>query len=221
MLALFALRRPRNLAAVLIPYAALGLFAAPLGDPAALLLALSPSPLIGPWLARIAGTREETVGALMIGTVVISLLALLATVPAVATQVNTALLLFGVGAAIAGAVPTMRDALLPVLDGARYVAAAIALGAAAVASLPLMDLRAVAIAAGALAIGTSSAAIGTKLFGGDPRAAAIGGGARDPSVAAGLALAAGLAGGPAVPLAYAALLALALGLGKLLVRRQS
>ena len=44
---------------------------------------------------------------------------------------------------------------------------------------------------------------------------------RDPAVAAGLAITSGLAGGAAVPLAYAALLALSLGVGKLLVSRQT
>jgi hypothetical protein len=65
------------------------------------------------------------------------------------------------------------------------------------------------------------AAIGAMLFGGDWLAAAMGAGLRDPAVAAGLAITSGLAGAAAVPLAYAALLALGLGVGKVLVARKS
>jgi hypothetical protein len=70
-------------------------------------------------------------------------------------------------------------------------------------------------------VGTVTAAIGAMLFGGDWLAAAIGTGMRDPAVAAGFAIGSGLAGGAAVPLAYAALVALSLGVGKLLVARQA
>ena len=114
-----------------------------------------------------------------------------------------------------------RDAVLPIVDGARYVALAIILGAAGVAALSFVDPRAVGVAALVLLVGTLSAAIGALLFRGDGIAAAIGAGMRDPAVAAALAISAGLAGAAAVPVAYAALVALSLGVGKLVVARQA
>ena len=191
------------------------------GDPVVAILALAPSPLIGPALARIVGAREETVGALLTGTIVLSFPLLLAAIPGLAANVNISLFAFVIGAALASAVPMFRDTVLPIVDGARYVALAIILGGAAVAALSLIDARAVGIAALVLLVGTVSAAVGAILFGGDGLAAAIGAGTRDPAVAAGLAITSGLAGGAAVPLAYAALLALSLGVGKLLVSRQT
>jgi hypothetical protein len=176
---------------------------------------------VGPALARFLSARVETVGALLTGTIVLSFPLLLAAVPGLGPHVNLALFAFVIGAALAGAVPIMRDAILPIFDGARYVALAIILGAAAAAAVSLIDLRAVGVAALVLVVGTVSAAVGAILFRGDGLAAAVGAGTRDPAVAAGLAIASGLAGAGAVPLAYAALLALSLGVGKLLVARQA
>jgi len=189
-------------------------------DPAVALLALSPAPLIGPRVARALGPREETVGALTISTIVLSLPVLMATVTGLATTVNLALFAFVFGAAIAGTIPTLRDAMLPVFDGARYLAVAILIVAAAIAGASLLDVRAFALAGAVLVIGALSAVVGAAAFRGDPLAAAIGGGSRDPAVAAALAIGSGLAGAGSVPLAYAALLGLAAALGKLVVRRQ-
>jgi hypothetical protein len=156
----------------------------------------------------------------MIGTIVLSLPILMAAVAGVATTVNMALFAFVFGAAIAGAIPTVRDAILPVTDGARYVAVAVLLAAAAILGASLLDLRAFVLGGAVLVIGALSAAIGAVAFRGDPLAAAIGGGSRDPAVAAALVIGSGFAGAGSVPLAYAALLALATALGKLVVRRQ-
>lgn len=221
LLALLALRRPRNLAPIVFGYAGLGLVAVVVGDPVVAILALSPSPLIGPALARFANARAETVGALLTGTVVLSFPLLIAAIPGLAPNVNVSLFAFVLGTALAGSVPTLRDALLPIVDGARYVALAIILGGAALAALALVDGRAVGVAALVLLVGWVSSAIAAMLFGGNGIAAAIGAGTRDPAVAAGLAIAVGLAGAAAVPLAYAALLALSLGVGKLVVARQA
>jgi len=221
LLALLALRRPRNLAAIALSYAALGLVAVILSDPVVAILALSPAPLIGSALARVVGARAETVGALLTGTIVLSFPLLLAAIPGLGTQVNVALFAFVIGAALAGAVPIMRDAILPIVDGARYLALAIILGFAALAALSVMDFRAVGVAALVLVVGGVSAAFGAVVFRGDGIAAAIGAGTRDPAVAAALAIASGLAGAGAVALAYAVLLALSLGVAKLLVARQA
>jgi hypothetical protein len=206
---------------IVLGYVALGLVAVIVGDPVVAILALSPSPLVGPVIARFLNARAETVGALLTGTIVLSFPLVLAAIPGIAAQTNVALFAFVIGTAIAGAVPTMRDAVLPIVDGARYVALAAILGAAALAALSFVDPRAIGIAAVVLLVGAVSAAVGALLFGGDGLAAAIGAGTRDPAVAAGLAISAGLAGGAAVPLAYAALFALSLGVGRLLVARQA
>jgi hypothetical protein len=220
LLALLALRRPRNLAAIALSYAGLGLVGVIVGDPVVTILALSPSPLIGPTLARFVAARSETVGALLTGTIVTSFPLLITAIPGMAPKLNVALFAFVIGATLAGSVPTLRDAILPVVDGARWVALAIILGGAALAALSLIDPRAVGVAALVLLVGAVSGAVGAILFGGDGLAAAIGAGARDPAVAAGLAIASGLAGAAAVPLAYAALLALSLGVAKVVVARQ-
>jgi len=221
LLALLALRRPRNLAPIVLGYAGLGLVAVIVGDPVVAILALSPSPLVGPVLARLLNARAETVGALLTGTIVLSFPLLLAAIPGIAAQTNVALFAFVIGTAVAGAVPTMRDAVLPIVDGARYVALVVILGAAALAALAFVDPRAIAVGALALVVGAVSAGVGALLFGGDGLAAGLGAGTRDPAVAAGIAISVGLAGGAAVPLAYAALLALSLGVGKILITRQA
>ena len=221
LLALLALRRPRNFAPILLAYGGLGLVAVLVRDPVVALLALSPSPLVGPALARFVAARAETVGALLTGTVVLSFPLLLAAIPDLGPNVNVALFAFVIGTALAGSLPTLRDAVLPVIDGARYVALVIILGGAGLAALSLVDLRAVAVAALVLLVGTVTAAIGAILFGGSGLAAAIGAGTRDPAVAAALAMSTGLAGAGTVPLVYAALLALSLGVGKLLIARQA
>ncbi len=217
LLALLSLRRARNLGAVLAPYAALAVFAVFVDDPAVTILAFSPSALVGPRIARLLGAREESAGALMTATVVISFPLLLVAAPGARPLVDMSLFAFVVGAAVAGAIPTVRDAMLPVLDGARYVAVAIALVAAFLASPQIADPRAYLVAAGCLVIGPLSAAAAARIFGGDPLAAVVGSGTRDPAVAAGLAVGAGLVGGGTVALAYAVWLALATGVGKLLV----
>lgn len=220
LLALLALRRPRHLAAIALPYAGLGLVALIAGDPVVTILALSPSLLVGPAVARFVAARAETVGALLSGTIVLSFAQLFAAILGLGPGVNAALFAFVIGAALAGSVPILRDAILPIVDGGRYVALAIILGGASVAALSLVDARTVGVAVVLLLVGTVSAAIGAILLGGDGIAAAIGAGTRDPAVAAGLAISSGLAGAAAIPLAYAALLALTLGVGKLLVARQ-
>jgi len=221
LLALLSLRRPRNLAPILLGYAGLGVVAVIVGDPVVAILALSPSPLIGPSLARFVAVRAETVGALLTGTIVLSFPLLMAAIPGLGPSVNIALFAFVIGTALAGSLPTLRDVLLPVFDGARYVAMAIILGGAALSAVSLVDLRAVGVAALVLLVGVLTAASGAILFGGNGIAAAIGAGTRDPAVAAALAMSAGLASAGSVPLAYAALLALSLGVGKLLVSRQA
>ena len=221
LIALLALRRPKNLVPILLAYAGLALVAVIVRDPVAAMLALGPAPLVGPAVARFVRAREETVGALVTGTIVVSFPLLITAIPSLGPSVNVALFAFVIGAALASSVPLFRDAILPIVDGARYVALAAILGATAVTALAFVDPRSVGVAALMLLVGSVSAAIGAILFGGDGIGAAVGAGTRDPAVTAAFAISAGLAGGAAVPLAYAALLVLSLGVGKLLIARQA
>src|SRR5207245_5462339 len=125
-------------------------------------------------LARFVGARAETVGALLTGTIVLSFPLLLAAIPGLGTQVNVALFAFVIGAALAGAVPIMRDAILPVVDGARYLALAIILGAAALAAVSVVDLRAVGAAPEVPAVSTFSATFGAVVLCGDWSRALLG-----------------------------------------------
>jgi len=190
-------------------------------DPAVAVLALSPSSLAGAAIARWIGAREETVAALMTGTIVLSFALLPAAVPALAVTMNMGLAALVVGVVVAGSFPQIRDGILPVLDPARYAALAAILTVTAITSISLVDGRSIALAGILLVAGALSAAIGAWVFGGDPLPAAIGGGTRDFGVAAAVAMLVGLAGGGAMPLAYAGLLGLATALGKFVVRRQT
>lgn len=196
---------------------ALGIFATAVGDPVVLILALTPAPLVAERVARAFYVREETVGALTAATVFLSFPLLVALVPGLAPTANMGLFGFVLGALFAGALPRIRDVALPVLDGARYVASAALLGAAALSGPSLFDGSATLMAAGTLAIGTVTAAIAARAFGGDAGAAAVGGGLRDASVCAGLALVSGLAGAAPLVVSYAGLVLVAAALRKLLV----
>ena len=122
LLALLALRRPRNLAPIVLAYAGLGLVAVVVGAPVVAILALSPSPLIGPAIARFVGARAETVGALLTGTVVLSFPLLIGAIPGIASNVNVALFAFVLGTALGAVRPC---ATCPFLVTARVRRAAI------------------------------------------------------------------------------------------------
>src|SRR5439155_1739345 len=116
----------RNLGAVLAAYAALAVFAVFVDDPAVTILAFSPSALVGPRIARLLGAREESAGALMTATVVISFPLLLVAAPGARPLVDMSLFAFVVGAAVAGAIPTVRDAMLRASRVAAETRAAVA-----------------------------------------------------------------------------------------------
>ena len=186
----------------------------------AAVLALAPAPLIADRLAVVAGARRESAAALAVGTLAVSLVLLPAAAPRGVAGYGSAVLALALGLALA-AMPTIRDLVLPVLVAARYVAVGLVLVLLGVAVADRVDTTAVAFAFALLAVGALSAAFAARLLGGNPLAAAIGGGTRDPAVAGALLLAGGADAG-AVPLAYAALLAgavLAAGvLRKLVIR---
>jgi hypothetical protein len=202
---------------------ALGVLVVPLGGFAGLaFLALSPSPVIGPRLAPLVGTRSDRVGALAAGTLLLSLLLMPA---AGATRdVPFVVLALGGGAMLAATSPTLRDAVLSVIDRLGYIGVAIVIGVLAIAAAPALTPFAVALAAAVLLVGVlASLAIALALRV-DPIASVLGGGLRDPSVAGALALVGGTPSDGAVPLAYAALIAavlLALRLRHVVVRGEA
>ena len=223
LLALFSLRRPRNLFVVAFPYVALGVVLVPLaGFTGLAFLVLGPSPLIGGRLAPLVGARQDRVGALGVATLVIAFVLLLGAMPSAAGVLQPAIIAFVAGLVLAGTVPTVRDRLLPLLDGARYVAMAVILVILAVLGGPTLEWGSVAIAAGVLVVGTFAAAVIAFVMRADPLSAALGAGTRDPVVAGALLIAIGRDDALGIPLGYAGFLAvalLALGLGRKLVVR--
>jgi ABC-type antimicrobial peptide transport system permease subunit len=150
-----SLRRPRNLITVVFPYVALGVVFVPLAGFGGLaLLALSPSPVMAPRLAPIVGARSDQVGALSAGTLLVSVLVLPGS--GLTRDVPFVMLALGAGVLLAQ-LPTVRDALLPVLDAARYVALAIILVALVLASGAAVRPFTAALAAAVLVVGVVAA----------------------------------------------------------------
>jgi hypothetical protein len=197
---------------VLVPLAlAIGALAPGLAA-GALVLAIAPAELAAPALARLLGGRMENAAAVVTGTLVVSFALLLTMFGAAASAAttNTALFAFVAGAAVAGAVPLLRDAVLPLIRAASALALAILVVAALVEGAPALRPETAIAALALLGVGSLAAAIVAAVFGGEPRAIMLGGGTRDFAVAATLAVRAGGDAAAAVPLAYGALLFAAL-----------
>src|SRR5438093_1604355 len=111
---------------------------------------------------------------------------------------------------IAGTVPPLRDALLPVIRGASALALAILVVVALVSGFPALRPETAIAAVALLAAGALVASLVAALLGGEPRAIVLGGGTRDFAIAATLAVRTGGDAAAAVPLAYGALLFAAL-----------
>jgi len=197
---------------VLVPLAiAIGALAPSLAA-GALVLAIAPAELAAPALAWRVGGRMETAAAVVTGTLVVSF-ALVLTMfgsGAGAAPANAALFAFVAGAAIAGTVPPLRDALLPVIRGASALALGILVVVALVSGFPALRPETAIAAVALLAAGALVASLVAALLGGEPRAIVLGGGTRDFAIAATLAVRTGGDAAAAVPLAYGALLFAAL-----------
>ena len=150
----------------------------------ALALAVSPAELAAPALARALGGRMETAAALVAGSIVVSL-ALLAA--ASAGIVSAATFAFAVGVAVGGSLPTLRDALLPLIRGASNIALAVLAVVAIARALPAANATAVIAALVMLLAGIATAGLVAFFLGGDWRAFSVGGGTRDFAIAATLA----------------------------------
>ena len=172
------------------------------------MLAIAPAELAAPAVARLLGGRMENAAAVVTGTLAVSFALMLTTfgTGASAAAANTALFAFVAGAAVAGAAPLLRDALLPLIRGASAVGLAILVVVALVAGFSALRPETALAALALLAAGSLAALIVAVLLGGEPRAIVLGGGTRDFAVAATLAVRAGGDDAAAVPLAYGALL---------------
>jgi hypothetical protein len=210
VLALRGLLRLDNLVAILAPAVAIGALAWATrdGGPASvgiLALAVVPAPLIGPEIVTRVGHRGDLAGALALGTVVLSVALLFVWGGLPTGQVLSGAQVFVLAALVAGALPTMRDAVLRPLRWLGWVAFAVSLSAFALGA-PALDGAVFAAAAAALLVGLGVSWLVARLIQRDAWAVIAGGGLRDPALAGTVAL---LVGGPdaaAVPLVYAVML---------------
>ena len=207
LLALRGMLRVRNIAVVVVPAAAMGAFAL-LADgrldarvtAGAIALAVVPAPFVGPELVGRMRGRADLAGALVLGTVIATILVLGSRAPA-AGALFTATEAFALTAMFASVLPTIRDALLLPLRVAGWLAVAIVFASVAL-QLPSIDGATVLAATALLVIGVASAAIVASALGRDVAAAIGGAGLRDPAL--GIVLATITAGpdSTGVPLVY-------------------
>jgi len=221
LLALRALLRRRNLALILVPAAAMGAVALLLQGrvdervaAGAIALAVVPAPFIAPELIGRMRRRADTAGALLLGTVMVSVLVMGSRGALAAGALFTATEAFAVPAMFANALPTLRDRVLVPLRVVGWIALVVIFaGALATLLPPLFDRTAAGTeplpilptllgAAAMFVAGTASTAVAARVVGGNVTAAIAGSGLRDPALATVLAT---IVGGPestGVPLLY-------------------
>lgn len=215
LLALLALRRPRTLALVLVPYAPAIAVTALLGPLLSAdgriglgALTVVPGLLLGPPLARSIGGRADRAGALMTGTLAAAF-ALHTLGGAVAFgQLQNGFLAFVIGASIVATVPMLPALFRAIGEIAGYAAFAVLVAIAVVDSATGVDPAAVA-AGGALFVAVAGTAVlAARLLRVEPESALAGSGSRDIGIAAGLAVSAGGPGAASAPLGFGILLLL-------------
>jgi hypothetical protein len=220
VLALRGLARVRNLALVIVPAVAVGLVALLLQGRAdgrvaagAIALAVVPAPFVAPEIVGRMRGRADLAGALVLGTALLSLLVSGSRGALAAGALFTAVEAFAIAAMVAGALPTLRDALLGVLRAVGWGSIALIAITATVAAPPLFDtppigadpplvLQSAAVALAMLAAGAGSAALVAWVSGRDRTAAVGGAGLRDPALAVVLASVTAGPDSTAVPLLY-------------------
>jgi hypothetical protein len=171
-------------------------------------LSLAPGALVAPAVVAAAGgRRSDMAGALVLGTVIVSFV-LVVTRDASSTLAVTAMQAFVVASLAAGAVPLVRDRILPPLRWGGHVAAALVV-VLAVAAGPPIDMRTLVVAFGAVAVMFAVAGTAALVLRRDLLSAVAATGTRDPVVAVALAWASGGTDATAVPLLSAAILGIA------------
>lgn len=216
LLAAMALRRPRNIALVALPYAPGALLIALLGPSLGdaertglLAVAVSPALLTAPALATAIGGRMDRAGALLVGTVAASFVLVLTGASAAAGAMQGAMVAFVIGAGVTAMLPMLPANARTMVQRLGDLAFVVLLAAALTGGPSLGP--AAALAAVALVVTTAgAAALVARIARVDVRSSIAGAGTRDPAVAAALALALGGPAAAGVPL-YSAALLLVLG----------
>ena len=208
LLALRGLLRVANLAVIIVPAVAVGtvaLIADGRVDPrtaaGAIALAIVAAPFVAPELVGRMRARSDQAGALVLGTVLVSLLIVGSRGAVAAGGLFMATEAFAISAMVANGLPTLRDALLTPLRILGWIAPIVVLGAAVI-SAPPIDAQTVAVAAALFVAGAGTSALVALRLGRDVAAAVGGAGLRDPAL--GVALASITAGpdSAGVPLVY-------------------
>ena len=223
LLALLALRRPRTLALVLVPYApalAVNALLGPLLPAAGRIglraLAVMPALLFAPLLARATGGRADRAGALLAGTMAVAFALNALGGAVVFGELQNGFLAFVIGATVVAMVPMLPAPARVLGELAGYAA----FGALAVVNVvsSAQDFDPLTFVAGAVlfAATAGTAAIAARLLGVEPESAIAGSGSRDFGVATGLAVTAGGPGAAAAPQGFGILL---LAIAYVLVRR--
>jgi hypothetical protein len=220
LLALRGLTRVRNLALIIVPAVAVGLIALLLQGrvddrvaAGAIALAVVPAPFVAPEIVGRMRGRADLAGALVLGTALLSLLVSGSRGALSAGALFTAVEAFAIAAMVAGALPTLRDALLGVLRVVGWGSVVLIAIAAAVVAPPLLDappigsdpplvLQSAVVALALLVAGVGSAALVAWIAGRDPIAAVGGAGLRDPALAVVLAAVTAGRDSTGVPLVY-------------------
>lgn len=208
LLALRGLLRVRNLALIVVPAVAVGAVAIGLAvarpDSAlaqgALVVAMSPAPLPAPEVVGRVRGRADLAGALVLGTVLLSLLVAGSRGALASGSGVIAVEAYALAAMFANAVPPVRDLVLTPIRWAGWIAAAAVLVSGAL--MTGLDVSAFPVAVALLLAGALAAAVVAAVTGRDVTAAVGGAGVRDPVLAVALAGTANTAA-LAVPVAYA------------------
>jgi hypothetical protein len=195
------LARVRNLALLVVPAVLMGAVALLVQDRVdgrvavgAIAVALMPAPLVAPELVGRMRGRADLAGALVLGTVLLSLLVVGSRGSVAAGALFTATEAYALPAMIANALPIVRDALLVPLRivGWLAVPTIFILAAAVVPPLfesppigtePPLALASALVALALFAVGVASSVAVARVFDRDAVAAIGGAGLRDPALA--------------------------------------
>jgi hypothetical protein len=195
----------------------------------AIALAIVPAPLLAPEIVGRMRGRADLAGALVLGTIVLSLLVIGSRGALAAGALFAGTEAFAISAMVANGLPTLRDLVLMPLRVIGWIAVLLVLVTAAIpASSSLLEappigtdppliLTSATIAFALFATGALASVAVARVLGGDLRAVLGGAGLRDPVLGVALAT---IASGPdstGVPLLYAVF---CLGLAALALARR-
>lgn len=208
------------MALIVVPAVAMGAFALALQGrvdgrvaAGAIALAIVPAPFVAPEIVGRMRGRSDLAGALVLGTVLASLLVVGSRGVLAAGALFTATEAFAISAMIANGLPTLRDAVLVPLRLIGWIAVALILFTAIVVGPPLFDappigtdppliVTSAIVALVLLVVGALTSAAIARLTGREVAAAIGGAGLRDPALAVALATVTASPDSAGVPLVY-------------------